>query len=267
MPLSMIDAMKVRRSVRTFDGRPLSPEHLSQLEHFAAESSDPFGAGVEFRFIDTEKQGGSSAVIVGSSMYVCGKVRADAPHCREAYGFALEKLLLHAVSLGIGTVWLAGTIDRRAFERAVELAPGELMPAVSPLGYEAAKMSMRETLMRKGTGADKRQVFESLFFDGGFDKPLTPEAAGTLAVPLGMVRLAPSAVNKQPWRVLRENGRFHFYMHESKGYGALQRVDLGIALCHFMSACEELEIPARITADDPGVPCGGLVYIASAELL
>ena len=263
---NMIDAMKARRSVRTFDGRPLSPEHLEELKRFASAVTDPFGAAPEFRFVDTEEQGGSSAVIVGSRLYVCGKVRSGAPHCREAFGFAFEKLLLRAVSLGVGTVWLAGTFDRKAFEKAIALGEGELMPAVSPLGYAAKKMSVRETLMRKGTGADKRLPFEALFFDGSFDKPLTAEAAGELALPLEMVRTAPSAVNKQPWRILKQGKDLHFYMRETKGYGEIQRLDMGIALCHFVTACEELGIPAEITADDPGAPCGELIYAASVKV-
>ena len=39
------------------------------------------------------------------------------------------------------------------------------------------------------------------FYDGGFDKPLIPEQAYALAQPPEMVQWAPSAVNKQPWRV------------------------------------------------------------------
>ena len=60
-----------------------------------------------------------------------------------------------------------------------------------------------------------------------------------------MVRLAPSAGNHQPWRIVRENDDFHFYLQRNKslkpgsplnrllGMADLQRVDLGIAMCHF----------------------------------
>jgi nitroreductase len=54
-------------------------------------------------------------------------------------------------------------------------------------------------MMRKGVKADSRLPFEELFFDGGFDKPLTKDTAGELAQVLELVRLAPSAINKQPW--------------------------------------------------------------------
>ncbi|MBR7032250.1 MAG: nitroreductase family protein [Clostridia bacterium] len=63
-------------------------------------------------------------------------------------------------------------------------------------------MSLRETMMRKGVKADSRLGFEELFFDGGFETPLTEEKSGALKDVLNAVRFAPSAVNKQPWRVV-----------------------------------------------------------------
>lgn len=47
--------------------------------------------------------------------------------------------MLYAQSLGIGTVWIGGTMDRAAFEATMELGENEVMPCVSPLGYPAKK--------------------------------------------------------------------------------------------------------------------------------
>ena len=125
-------------------------------------------------------------------------------------GYSFEMLMLYAQSLGLGTVWVGGTMDRAAFERAMDLAENQRMPCMSPIGYPAQKMSVKESLMRKGVRADSRVPFASLFYDGGFDKPLTPEQAGALAQPLELVRWAPSAVNKQPWRAVAVENAVHF---------------------------------------------------------
>ncbi len=82
---------------------------------------------------------------------------------------------------------------------------------------------------------------EELFFDGAFDTPLTKEKAESLAIPLEMIRLAPSAVNKQPWRVVVVDNTVHFYLKRSKGFSKegkldMQMIDMGIALCHFALA-------------------------------
>ena len=123
--------------------------------------------------------------------------------------------MLYALSMGLGTVWLGGTLDRRAFERAMDLESDEMMPCVSPVGRPAEKMSLRETVMRRGTVATSRQSFSSLFFDGGFDKPLVGQALEPVGDLLELVRWAPSAVNKQPWRIVLRDGLFHFYLRRN----------------------------------------------------
>ena len=52
-------------------------------------------------------------------------------------------LVLYAQSMGIGTVWLGGTMNRSAYEEAMELDGDEIMPCASALGYPAQKMSLR----------------------------------------------------------------------------------------------------------------------------
>ena len=75
--------------------------------------------------------------------------------------------------------------------------------------------------------------------------------------------MAPSASNKQPWRVVRRGDDWHFYLQRTKGYGKgsalfavlrladLQRVDLGIALCHFELAARELGLAGEWVLDEP----------------
>ncbi len=184
-----------------------------------------------------------------------------------AFGFAFEKLVLYAESLGLGTTWIAGTMNRPAFEKVMQLSADEVMPCVSPLGYPAKKMSLRETLMRKGVRADSRMEFSELFFDRSFDKPLSESTPFRDA--LEMVRWAPSAVNKQPWRVVVDGKQAHFYEKKSKGYvdasgWDLQKIDLGIALCHFSRGMAEKGIRAEFVIDDPGlVTPQDTEYIAS----
>lgn len=266
--MDMMEAIRVRRSVRSFDGRPLTPEDRAALLALAETTRNPYGLPVRFALLDGAENGLSSPVIVGASHWLAGKL-PRAPHAEEAFGFAFETLLLRAVALGLGTVWLAGTLSRGAFEAAMALEAGEVLPCVSPVGYPAKKMSLREQLMRKGTGAETRLPFETLFFDGSFDQPLSPAAAGELAPLLEAVRRGPSAVNRQPWRVVRSGDRVHFFEKSSRGYADksgwdLQKVDLGIALCHFALAAEALGRRVSFSLEAPALPLpNGIRYIAS----
>jgi hypothetical protein len=56
-----------------------------------------------------------------------------------------------------------------------------------------------------------------------------------------MVRLAPSANNRQSWRIVLEADRVHFYRQKASVMD-FSRTDIGIALCHFDLSCRELGI-------------------------
>ena len=261
----MIDAIKARRSVRTYDGRAVDEDVLLQLLADTALCGNPFGIPVSFRFLDAREHGLVCPVVTGTELYVGGKIK-KVPHANAAFGYSFEVFVLRAQAMGLGTVWLGGTMNRAAYEAAMELAEDEMMPCATPLGYAAQKMSVRETVMRKAIHADERLPFEELFFDGDAATSLSRETAGELAVPLEMVRLAPSAVNKQPWRVIVKDGAAHFYCKRSKGVGSgeldMQMVDMGIALCHFALAAQECGLDIEFMQADPHL-AKDMEYVAS----
>ncbi len=254
--MTITEAMRERRSVRSFDGNEVSEEAVQQILAFAEKTENPYGLPIEWKILSVRKDGLKSPVITGTDCFIAGKMK-KVPHAEEAFGYAFEEVVLRAWQQGIGTTWIAGTMDRPAFEKAVGLGPDEVMPCVSPLGRAAAKMSLRESLMRKGVKADWRYDFGELFFKESFGTALTEEEAGALAGPLQMVRLAPSAVNKQPWRAVVCGNRVHFYEKHGKGYVTdgwdIQKIDMGIALCHFALAAEESGRKVSFAMEDPGL--------------
>lgn len=268
--MDIIKSIQSRRSVRTYSGQPDAPV-LERLKAFSKTVENPYGSTVQFRFLDAKEHGLTSPVVTGTDLYVGGKIGHDLNAC-VAFGYSFETFLLYAQELGVGSVWLGGTMNRGAFEKAMELAEGEFMPCASPLGYPAEKMSIREGMMRKAIKADERLTFEDLFFDGSVQTPLLKEKAGRLLQPLEMVRLAPSAVNKQPWRVIKDGGCVHFYLKRSKGFGRdsaldMQKIDMGIALCHFDLTAKACELKLRFLEEDPGIVTPqDWEYIASYEI-
>ncbi len=263
------DVVMGRKSVRTYDGRALSAEDRERLEACISSLDNPFGVPVRFTLLDAAEHGLSSPVLTGETMFVAGTV-APAPHWEAAYGYTFEKLVLYAWSLGIGTVWIGGTMKRELFEKAAGLRGEERMPCMSPLGYPAKKRSIRESMMRKGVGADERKPLRELFFDGDFSTPLEVQSA--LSRVLEETRWAPSAVNKQPWRILRKDGLWHFYEKKDKGFvgaatGDLQRIDVGIALCHFMLGAEDAGFSSSLCIEAPAAALPeNMEYVASVRL-
>ena len=262
--------IKARRSVRTYDGRILDAITKEKLLSFARDIPNPFNIPVEFKLLDAKKDGLICPVVSGTDLYVGGKMK-NMPNSNVAFGYSFEAFVLYAQSLGVGTVWLGGTMNRAAFEEAMELGEDEVMPCASPLGYTAKKMTMRESMMRKAIKADERLPFEELFFEGSFETALTKEKAGKFAEPLEMVRLAPSAVNKQPWRVVIVDNTAHFYLKRSKGFSHdgkldMQMIDMGIALCHFALTAEENGIGFEFTQSSPNISVSDIRYIASYKM-
>ncbi|MBR3402130.1 MAG: nitroreductase [Parasporobacterium sp.] len=265
--VNMSELIRRRRSVRTFDGTPLREEDADRIMEFASKVENPFDIPIEWKLLDREKDQLSSPVITGADSFIAGKMQRI-PRAEEAFGYTFEKIVLFAESLGIGTTWIAGTMDRKAFEHAMGVSDNEVMPCVSPLGYPAVKMSLRETLMRKGVKADSRFDFEKLFFDGTFEKPLSEQNAGDYKLPLEMVRLGPSATNSQPWRIVLCEDQIHLYEKHSRGYGSnawdVQKIDMGIAMCHFELGAVECGLHPVFHVEDPCIPgAEGLTYIAS----
>ncbi len=252
---NLAELVRTRKSVRSFDGAPLRAEDLEKLAAELSRLETPFDLPMEFRILDGKEHKLSSPVVTGTDLYAAGKLKRGAL-AEVAYGFAFERFILYAWSLGVGTVWIAGTMDRPAFERAMELADDELLPAVTPLGYPAKKRAIRDAAMRRAIRADTRLPFEALFFSGGFDAPMSPETAGEYREALELVRSAPSAVNKQPWRIVQRDGGFHFYLKRSLPpvlKGDVQKLDIGIALAHFVLALEEQGLAGRVAEADPGI--------------
>ena len=113
--MNMLDLVKSRRSVRTFDGHSLSREHAEKIMEYAKDADNPYDLPITWRILSATKHGLSSPVIVGTDAYMAGKMRR-VPHAEEAFGFSFEKIVLYAQSLGVGTTWIAGTMKRSAFE-------------------------------------------------------------------------------------------------------------------------------------------------------
>ncbi len=268
-----LDLAKTRRSVRTFDGKSINSNIIEELEKYSKEIKNPYGIPVRFVFLDAKENNLSSPVLTGENLYVTAIVMPGV-HADEAYGYSFEALLMKAHELGLGTVWIGGTMPREKFEKASRLTDGEVMPCVSPLGNIAESMSMKEGLMRKGVKADKRYEFEKLFYYGNFENPISESKAEELGLlrAFEAVRIAPSAVNKQPWRIVVEDNEAHFYIKHDRGYDNgtydLQKIDMGIGMYHFerqivsegKNLSLEINAPELATAKD-------IEYIASYRIL
>jgi hypothetical protein len=174
----------------------------------------------------------------------------------------MEQIILYATSLELGTCWLGDTFTRSSFAKKINAGDDAIIPAVSSVGTIIDVDQARNGLLRRQIKADQRLPWEQLFFDRQFGAAISKPTADDFAPALEMLRLGPSASNKQPWRVLRTAGAWHFYLQRTKGYreaslsrflgvADIQRVDMGIAMCHFELTARELGLPGRWVVSPP----------------
>ncbi len=242
--MNIIETIRKRRSVRTYTGEPLRDEHIAQIKQFIGQMKPPFNkkARVELICMDTAGE----PIKLGTYGWVKGArdflalIYEDAPFADTAAAYMFEEVLLFCTSLDLGTCWLGGSFSRSDFKKQIILGPDEKLRIVSPVGYPSDRQHFIEKyIVRADKNHVSRKAFGELFFVGNFETPLTESAAEPFFTPLEMVRLAPSANNKQEWRVLRQNKTLHFYKNP---YPMFDTIDMGIALCHFELTCKELGI-------------------------
>lgn len=260
LPIQIIKSIKERHSVRTYLDKTLEPNIKETLQGYMDSLENPFGMPVKKYMIDKELASGGEklgtyGIIKGASTFL-GISVPDIDLAHVAAGYEFENLILEATALGLGTVWLAATFNREGFASAMGIPKDELFPAISPVGYPAAKRSMTESLMRTAMRSSTRKEWKALFYLDNFQTPLTKNDAGDYTEPLEMLRLAPSDKNTQPWRVLKSGNCYHFYVTYksgiSRGEEIIKRVDAGIALSHFHQTVLELGLKGYFKQTEPG---------------
>ena len=259
-PDSIIDIITARTSCRTYIEKIPEKEKISPLQDFIENiKAGPFGNSARFMIVSSTEdnlqslQGlGTYGFIKGARAFIIGAVKNSRKNL-EDYGYQLEKIILYASGIGLGTCWLGGTFSKSGFAEKISAGSDDIVPAVSPLGHSTKKRRPLEKVIRYAAGSRNRKVWESLFFQESFQNPLQHDISGEYTIPLEMVRIAPSASNKQPWRIIKEKNEniFHFFRQRTKGYhkqenllkmADLQRIDMGIAMSHFELTAEELNL-------------------------
>jgi hypothetical protein len=252
---SVIESIKNRRSCRTYESMAIEKEKQTALEAFlATNNTGPFGSRIRFLLSDMNQirlgEGtapGTYGVIQGAPYFIIGAVK-KAQMAMEDFGYAMERNVLYATESGLGTCWLGGTFKRTGFARFIDLQEDELLPAVTPLGYGRQNKSFTDRMFRYLASSDKRKPWGELFFLNNLKTPLIAAEAGDFSEIIECVRSGPSASNRQPWRIIKDehSPNFHFFLKRTPGYGiliegiSLQNIDIGIAMCHFELSAREI---------------------------
>ncbi len=270
---SATQVIRARISCRTYDPRPIPQAMLDEMTQVLASLNTQAQSHIRFMLLksnqtpdDKKIKLGSYGVLSGVHTYMVATI-GDKGDPFEL-GALFEMAILKATDLGLGTVWLGGTFNRSDFEKQLTLSADETIAVVSPLGIPKDNRSLIDSAMRFGAGSNNRKAWSELFFDQDLTHPLSKEAAKDYADVLDLVRVGPSASNKQPWRFVRDPQGYHLFLDRTPGYGSMMKYDLqlndgGIAKCHFEMACLERHLTGSWQVLDPKPQCGSWEYCVS----
>lgn len=268
MKKSIIKTIEKRKSVRTYEDRSITQEDYERINKYLSTEDNlvgPLGRIIRFEVIKVSKNISEKGIKLGTygfiknpKAYIVGIVENKNEALIE-FGYVFEKLILFLTELSIGTCWLGGTFSRNSFEKQIDLRENEIIPCITPIGYIPDKRRFFDKTLRKMIKADNKKPWEDLFYYSDFEKKLNPVMADKFETPIEMVRLGPSASNKQPWRIVLSDDKkmCHFYLERTPNYSGnklgfdMQSIDIGIAMCHFELVCEELNIKGNWRSEDP----------------
>jgi hypothetical protein len=220
------DAVAIRTSRRRYTGDPVPADAMARLATFR----DHFCVRPEVRIAIVPNAPGNIFMgILGRY----GRID-DAPTAAlfigpkgsgVSVGYVGEAFVLEATTLGVGTCWVAGTFDRLAARRIVDLAKGEVVICTTPLGTATARPVGDESAMRTIIRASRRRPLSEIA--PGAESGDWPAWAVTA---VEAARSGPSGSNRQPWRFRFEDGALVLSCPPTAYFTA--DVDRGIAMLH-----------------------------------
>ncbi len=272
------EIIESRISRRTYKKDSIDAKVLGKLSDLIKEPFvGPLDGKSRFIIVDKEPLNsdekiriGTYGMIIGAKNFIVGIIDKN-ENKLEDFGYNFEKIILKSSEIGLDTCWLGAKFTGRDFEKKANILGNEYIPAISPIGYALDNPDARESILSWGIKARKRKAWSRLFFSNNFGTSLEKLDNDTYSRALEMVRIAPSARNEQPWRIVRDsNDNYHFYIHlrlkrKEVRIPTLKRIDLGIAMCHFDLTLQERGIHGKWFVDDPKINTekSNLYYISS----
>jgi len=243
----MKEAIIKRESVRNFIKQPLTTDDTKFINEYIANEENQKGLfnDIKLNIIEMNIDGSNKIGTYGFVKNFSGIIFATIPNRQDYlidYGFVLEKLVLELTRIGIGTCWLGGTFERKSLVSKYA-EEGDIIPAIIVLGYQKNSRHLQERIIRMVAKPKKRLDVSK------FTTVKNLNTFEDYSEEIEMLRLAPSASNKQPWRITVDDS-IYFDIETKKNYEMFSKIDLGIGVSHFYLTAVENGKNINIVKDD-----------------
>jgi len=221
-----------RRSRRRFALKPVEVKVLSQIDSICTEFR-PFSSAravLVREAPDTVFKGalGPYGKIKGAPAFIAFIGNMESPYVQEQVGYTGEGIILEAEALNLVTCWVAGFFRPDVVASLTRIDEAERVLAVTPIGYATQRHTLEERVMTGFGLTHRRRALSGLVT--GLDESKWPK---WIRVAIEAARLAPSAVNRQPWRFNIEPDSITVSVNTPRReYGLSKRLCCGIAMLH-----------------------------------
>lgn len=204
--MNIIEAIKTRHAVRTYKkDAEVSPEQIQEIQKTIDETKSPFGGEIDVKLhhFDLSKETPNTyGSVKGASWYILVGA-SDTPESILTLGFRMEQVALKIFQMGLGVNFITATFKGSSFISAADFPETTPLRVIMPFGVPAGKERLTEKLTHLFMRSRNRKPFKETF--SGADKE------SIYYQPLEMMRLAPSAYNRQPWRAVVDGNSVWFY--------------------------------------------------------
>ena len=225
--------IKKRRSRRHFDpNRLIEPDALAALDTFCKQFA-PFPhvrSCLITESVESVFKGiiGSYGKIKGPPAFIAFIGNMDYPFVQEEVGYTGEGIILETTALGLNTCWVAGFFRPEIVASLIEVSSEERILAVTPVGYARKFETLEEKIMTGFGRTHNRLPLSKLV--SGLVRERWPE---WVSASLEAGRLAPSAMNRQPWGFKVEDDGIKVFVRTGRPeFNVSKRLDCGIAMLH-----------------------------------
>lgn len=255
--MNIVQAMKMRHAVRTFKkDAELTPQQIADIRKAIDESYSPFGGEITVRLhkfdLDKEKpntygsvEGASWYILIGAS---------DTPESILTLGFRMEQVVLKIFEMGLGVNFITATFKGSSFIDAAKMPERTPLRVIMPFGVPSGKERIIEKLTHLFMRSRKRKPFKETFEN--------VEKGSVFYEPLEMMRLAPSAYNRQPWRAIVEDNAIWFYHIPSHN----SLIGMGNGLCNFYFTLKQNGYDGTFSKSDNAPVHDGWEYVTKFTL-
>lgn len=234
--MNLYEAIGSRQSIRKYENKEIPEKLRNQILVFSEtvpRLNDRIGTEVEI--LDNIK---GKAVIKGlfrveAPYYLVFSSAPDEGYARNA-GYMMEQIVLYLTTKGIGSCFLGGSKAKGS------LVSSKVQVMLLAFGYPKGKL-LRESPLAKRLPLKELCTFKE-------------EAGEQLRTVLRAARLAPSALNSQPWHFIVYADRIYVFAKKGglliRGDNEMRDFSIGVMLSHIMQAAEEMWMELETTSEE-----------------